>query len=960
MIEINLLDFIPAELKEQARDALVDFVSAQANQHLGEEMGARLKKLHSDAPFNQKFEAGLQQAVRRFVAEYEKQDEDLVAAIAADPGFFRNPAIQQALLSMLKRPGAYLAEEQESLVQSFESVLPERKNRQRVDQAVTYLLKCLAEELWHLPELQPIYTLQFQRMTAEATRQQVELQKAQLQALTELNSGVRESLVRLTDALLEERSGQRAALPQPGLQNALEQSRRALAVLEEQAAGYTSLTMPAHLQLELEDKRQEVAGLEQRLLFSDESERRKVYHNLPQPDYGRFVGRKEEIKQIYSILRPYPHSQSHLVTIDGIGGIGKSSLALEMAWRYVQNYDRISVEERFDAIIWTSAKRNVLTASGITNRNQAIRSIGDIFTAIAITLQREDIPRSDRSAQTEIVRNVLQRQRTLLIVDNLESVDDEDVVTFLRELPAPTKAIVTTRHRIDVAYAVRLTAMPWTDAERLIGQECAKKNVKLTEQEKNDLYHCAGGLPLAIVWSIAQTSQGYLPTTVLNRLSKPAEDIARFCFEEGIQHINGKPALELLFALSLFATDATRDALGFVANLSEWDRDQGLAQLEQLSFINRFANRFSMLPLTKEFIRAFISEHGIQMDTPRSRWFSFYQDQGVRWATDLWLSRNFRGGTQMWAAKAPPYLADITENPREPDLSISVRDLSTSFLQELTNYQDTLDWCLLNERRKDYIEMVLAISWPLWVVGIWSDWRAYVQRGFEIALQMNDEYAIARFNETFGTQAFFMQNYIEAISNLTSAVNVYQKLRYEIRCISTFTFLGQSYTSIGEYQKAEDAFHQALSQAIAVTEIDKDARLISRVRRHYAELLISQKRYAEAETALREVQRTIEEQRGNDGLGMSLTLRILAHLYNERGEYQNAIEYGEKALLIAERLGLKFDAAVTKKILISTYFGLGHTELANKLAEETKELFKSIGLLKSAQEIECVIRDYTI
>ena len=85
-------------------------------------------------------------------------------------------------MAILKKPGLYLVEEREQVAQSFAGVLPERKNRERVDRAVTYLLKCLAEELWHLPELQPIYSLQFQRMTAEATRQAAEEISMQLLA----------------------------------------------------------------------------------------------------------------------------------------------------------------------------------------------------------------------------------------------------------------------------------------------------------------------------------------------------------------------------------------------------------------------------------------------------------------------------------------------------------------------------------------------------------------------------------------------------------------------------------------------------------------------------------------------------------------------------------------------------------------------------------------------------------
>ena len=46
---------------------------------------------------------------------------------------------------------------------------------------------------------------------------------------------------------------------------ALRMARRALAILEEQAAGYTALTIPPHLKIELEEKRREVAELEARL-----------------------------------------------------------------------------------------------------------------------------------------------------------------------------------------------------------------------------------------------------------------------------------------------------------------------------------------------------------------------------------------------------------------------------------------------------------------------------------------------------------------------------------------------------------------------------------------------------------------------------------------------------------------------------------------------------------------------
>jgi AAA+ ATPase superfamily predicted ATPase len=331
----------------------------------------------------------------------------------------------------------------------------------------------------------------------------------------------------------------------------------------------------------------------------------RIYHNLPQPDYGTFIGREKELAQMHRILRPYPHSQYPLVTIDGIGGIGKSTLALEVAHRYLREYDTLSEEERFEAIIWTSAKSYVLTADGIATRQQVVRTLDDIYATIAVTLEREDIIDAPFEEQSKLVRYALISQPTLLIVDSLEMVDDERVNAFLRELPPPTKAIITTRHRIDIAYPVRLTGMPKEDGLVLIAQECAKKGVTLTEAEAEKLYDRTGGVPLAIVWSVSRMGYGYDVEAVLHSLSQPSEDLVRYVFEAAMQRIRGTDAHRLLMALSLFAADASRDALGYMAGLRDdiLSRDEGLVILERLSLVNREGSRFSILPLTRVFVR---------------------------------------------------------------------------------------------------------------------------------------------------------------------------------------------------------------------------------------------------------------------------------------------------------------------------------------------------------------------
>ena len=126
-------------------------------------------------------------------------------------------------------------------------------------------------------------------------------------------------------------------------------------------------------------------------------------HNLPARDYERFVGRHDELAQLRRLLLPYPKSRYHLVTIDGIGGIGKSALALETAWRIVEGRAAAPEAERFAAIVWVSAKRTYLTVEGIEARQQRFGGLGDLYAAVAQVLAFPAITRARAEEQRAIV-----------------------------------------------------------------------------------------------------------------------------------------------------------------------------------------------------------------------------------------------------------------------------------------------------------------------------------------------------------------------------------------------------------------------------------------------------------------------------------------------------------------------------------------------------------------------------
>ncbi|MCB8980717.1 MAG: AAA family ATPase [Ardenticatenaceae bacterium] len=862
----DIFQLIPQNLKQKALDTLVDVVSDQAKKYVGEGVSGKVKKLRSDAAFHEAFEAGLSRAIQRFIEEYQVEDEDLVLAISKERDFFQNKEIQTALIAMLKQPGASLIEEREEILQTFSTVLPERINRKRVDRAVSYLLKCLAQELWHLPELMPIYSLQFHRIAAEAAREQVNLQKAQLQTLTSLNVGIRDALLTLTDAIVEQKL---------------------------LSAGGTT----------------------------DSPSYPKVLHNLPQPDFEEFIGREKEQTQIHELLQPYPHSRHYLIVIDGIGGIGKSALALEIAHQYLRNYNNLPPEGRFEAIIWISAKSNLLTADGIVSRRQIMRSLDDIYTAIAIALQREDITRARQEEQNEIVRQALTQQRTLLVIDNFETIDDENVLSFLRELPDPTKAIVTTRHRIDIAYPIRLVGMPLEEGIELIAHECSRKSVSLTEEEERLLYRRTGGVPLALVWSIAQMGFGHTTETVLNRLGQPSSDIALFCFKTAAEYIRGTNAHLLLLALSIFSSSASREVLGYMTQLPEIDRDEGLVILEKLSLINKLGHRFQMLPLTLTYANSELAAQSELEASFRERWIDFL----LQYITDQRLT-----GYQ----------------------------LLEKYQLEAPNIADVIDWCWQAGRLNHLITFIDEFDGFLWRSGDWNVLIQYYELGLQAATLLEDEIQQAKFLRMQANIRDFQGDLVKAEQLLADCLNIAKQYEDEYEIVQAVFRL----TSI---QTKQNKFDLARSNAYEALEIAQRLDYIPHIIRMKARLgmidikdnnLDSAKKHFQEALELRVKMKKYHPPESNvDAWLFSWIFRWLGWLELKEENFQLADEYIQQALETAYLAQSPQDVAETKRHLAQLQLATGLLEMAQQTASEAIELFTKLGMKQQLQETLIIV-----
>jgi hypothetical protein len=180
-------------------------------------------------------------------------------------------------------------------------------------------------------------------------------------------------------------------------------------------------------------------------------------HNLPLPDFDEtgFLGRADECKRLLTALRgPWP-----VVTIVGEGGVGKTALALRVAYELLDDSSA-----GFDAIVWTSSKTTRLTVTGIQNIECAIEDSLGIFSDIQGILARE----SARDSVGEVVK-YQNSFKILLILDNLETILDQRVRVFLSRLTGASKVLITSRVGLgEMEYRFVLTSLPVADAVDLL------------------------------------------------------------------------------------------------------------------------------------------------------------------------------------------------------------------------------------------------------------------------------------------------------------------------------------------------------------------------------------------------------------------------------------------------------------------------------------------------------------
>lgn len=302
-----------------------------------------------------------------------------------------------------------------------------------------------------------------------------------------------------------------------------------------------------------------------------------------------------------------------LLSIDGIGGIGKTALAAAL----LRQGEKAPYFANFG---WVSAQPAILDAVGTIH----VRSRPALTQVALVTALLEQLAPQEATgllgqpdAALGLLRSILKRSTHLVVIDNLETMlDVESLLPVLRTLVDPSKIILTSRHKLVGESDIYLYPIPELsehNAHALLRQAGNQHNVaaiaSASEQDLRSIYATVGGNPLALLLLVGQLHLRDLHTLLADlqgARGKPVENLYTFIYWKAWENLD-QQARQVLLAMSLVKVQG--DHLDFISATSGLDAEQVSGALQQLIELNLVyglgevpARRYAIHSLTRSFL----------------------------------------------------------------------------------------------------------------------------------------------------------------------------------------------------------------------------------------------------------------------------------------------------------------------------------------------------------------------
>ncbi|WP_337832250.1 NB-ARC domain-containing protein [Pseudonocardia sp. TMWB2A] len=297
-------------------------------------------------------------------------------------------------------------------------------------------------------------------------------------------------------------------------------------------------------------------------------------HNLPVPDFDEtgFFGRRSQVARVKRLIKgAYP-----VVSILGDGGIGKTSVALKVAYEILDD-----ANQQFDSIVWVTAKATTLTASEIRRVNDAIEDSLGLFVSAASELGGQ-VAESDAIGE---VLAYLENFRVLLILDNMETVLDARLREFLLDLPMGSKVMLTSRIGLGVENPVQLEPLTSDESHHFLRALSRIRNVTSIESMEPDSVRMLAdqmeGHPLFLKWFVSGVQAGIRPEDLLADNSL----LLDFCMSNVYEYLT-EDARKVLKCMQVLPGEKRQAEIAFLDELDASGAQAAILRLMTTNFVH--------------------------------------------------------------------------------------------------------------------------------------------------------------------------------------------------------------------------------------------------------------------------------------------------------------------------------------------------------------------------------------
>jgi tetratricopeptide (TPR) repeat protein len=566
------------------------------------------------------------------------------------------------------------------------------------------------------------------------------------------------------------------------------------------------------------------------------------------PDYSpsELIGRGDLLQEVMEFLS----GNIRVVAIDGLGGVGKTSLA---ASAYLLAKQR----NIFEGGTWITCQ------GGGSNFATFLRQVATNTNAPVI----EDFDESHRVQQ--VLRH-LSLVSTLMVVDSIDRMSasqQEKFILFAQAVPPASKVILVSRGRLDISGATHRRVGPLDIEssidliERRVAELGWSSDTTPPRSDWAPLVKALEGSPWFILSAIAHIDQtGLSLDRMVKRLKgmHPRKDFVHL-FGDIFEALSSDQKT-VLFSLALSVRPMSREALLWIANLEEARLGHAIHELYKSGLLDRYGSalsqRYHVHQLTKYYIDAQQNEPMDERGCVEDRYIEFYcqlaeQNGGPlnNWARYEQLDVEIDNVLHAFA---------LARRRSETDQSLSehaVRfGMALSFYFELRGrWEERISYCnhalsaaLATGRHLEAGWMNLALGWTHAKQGKITVARERSQRAMRLLTEVNDGRGIAYATRLFAIVAFEAGDYVTAHETHVKAVD--QIRPYGDHDLAIFL---NSLAKVQRAQRMLDESYATLMEVLRIAELIKEPERIAGARRDLARICLLRNQTADARDHLR-------------------------------------------------------------------------------------------------------------